>query len=166
MEPRGIRHEARGDRRTYNGSLPPTSRPGKVPTMRNVLAVVFGVAIAGFAVMGVELLGHAIYPPPQGLSPDDPKAIEAYIAGAPFLAIAFVLFAWAVGAFVGGAVAARVAAGRWTRRYGVRVGLVLFVMAAMNMWMIPHPLWFMLAAPFACLIPGWLGGLVGAPREA
>lgn len=130
--------------------------------MRNVLAVVLGVAVAGFVVMGVETLGHGLYPPPAGLSMDNPEAIKAYVAGAPFLALAFVLVAWAAGALVGGAVAARLAAGRRPARHGTTVGLVLLLMGAMNMWMIPHPLWFMLAAPFACLIPGSLGGQAGA----
>ncbi len=133
--------------------------------MRNVLAVILGVVVAGLAIMGVESIGHSLYPPPAGFSPDDLKAIEAYIASAPFMAIALVLIAWAVGAFVGGAVAARAAAGRRACRFGTRVGLVVFIMAVMNMWMIPHPLWFKLVAPFACLIPGWFGGHLGAPRQ-
>lgn len=130
--------------------------------MRNLLAVILGVIVAGFAVMGVESLGHSLYPPPAGLSPEDPKAIAAYIKAAPFLALVFPLLAWATGAFAGGAIAAYAAAGRRTRRFGTIVGLIFLMMAAMTMWMIPHPLWFMLAAPFACLIPGWFGGLVGA----
>jgi hypothetical protein len=129
--------------------------------MRNVFAVIVGVATAGFVVMGVETLGHSLYPPPAGLSMDNPQAIEAYLANAPFLALAFVLIAWACGALVGGAVAARVAVGRRTARFGTTVGLVLLLMGAITMWSIKHPLWFMLAAPFACLIPGRIGGQLG-----
>lgn len=135
--------------------------------MRNLLAVILGVMVASVAVMGVESLGHSVYPPPPGISADDPRAVEvyaSYIKTAPFLALVFPLLAWATGAFVGGAVAAYAAAGRRTCRFGTIVGLVFLIMGAMMMWMIPHPWWFMLAAPFACLIPGWFGGLVGARR--
>lgn len=132
--------------------------------MRNVLAVVLGVAAAGFVMMGVETVGHSLYPAPVGLSPDDPKAIEEYVQNAPFLAIAFVLLAWAAAAFVGGAVAARLAVGRRTQRFGLIVGMVLLMGGAAQLWMIPHPAWFMLAAPFACLIPGMAGGRAGCQR--
>ena len=134
--------------------------------MRNLLAVILGVMVASFAVTGVEALGHSLYPPPA-VSPDDPRAPEvyaSYIKTAPFLALAFPLLAWSTGAFFGGAVAAYTAAGRRTCRFGTIVGLVFLIMGAMMMWVIPHPWWFMLAAPFACLIPGWFGGLVGARR--
>ena len=133
--------------------------------MRNVLAVILGVATAGFVVMGVEAVGHSLYPPPVGLSMDTPEgvaAIKAYFADAPFMAIAVELLAWACGAAVGGVIAARAAVGRRPARFGTTVGLVLLLMGAMNMWMIPHPLWFMLAAPFACLISGRVGGQIGA----
>lgn len=133
--------------------------------MRNVLAVIFGVATAGFVVRGVEMIGHSFYPPPVGLSPENPEAIAAYMANAPFMAIAFVLLAWACGALVGGAVAARVAVGRRTARYGTTVGLVLLVMSAMILWTIPHPLWFVLSTPFACMIPGRIGGQLGARAD-
>lgn len=133
--------------------------------MRNVLAVILGVAVAGFAVMGVESVGHAIYPPPAGLSPDNPHAYAAYLARAPFLALAFGLVAWAVGAFVGGAVASKLAVGRRPRRFGVFVGLILLMLGALEMWRVEHPSWFALATPFACLIPAGFGGLVGARRS-
>lgn len=133
--------------------------------MRNLFAVVLGIAVAVFAIMVVELIGHAIFPPPSSLRVDDPEAIRAYIEQAPFLALAFVPIAWATGAFCGGAVAALVASGRRPQRFGVIVGIVLLVASAMNLWVIPHPMWLVLVAPFACLIPGRLGGALGARRE-
>lgn len=133
--------------------------------MRNLFAVVLGVAVAVFAIMVVELIGHAIYPPPSELRVDDPEAVRHYIEQAPFLALAFVPIAWATGAFCGGAVAALVAGGRRPQRFGVVVGVVLLVASAMNLWVIPHPMWLVLTAPFACLIPGWIGGALGARRE-
>ncbi|PCC70294.1 hypothetical protein SAMN02745121_03377 [Nannocystis exedens] len=133
--------------------------------MRNLFAVVLGVAVAVFAIMIVELIGHAVYPPPADLRLDDPKAIRDYIEHAPFLALAFVPIAWAAGAFCGGAVAALAASGRRPQRFGVIVGAVLLVASAMNLWVIPHPAWLVLATPFACLIPGRIGGAVGARRD-
>lgn len=133
--------------------------------MRNLFAVVLGVAVAVFAIMAVEMVGHSLYPPPANLKLDDPKAIADYIARAPFLALALVPVAWAAGAFCGGTVASLVAAGRRPQRFGLVVGTVIFAASVMNLWMIPHPLWLVLAAPFACLIPGWFGGMVGAGRE-
>jgi hypothetical protein len=134
--------------------------------MRNVFAVLLGIAVAVFAVMAVEMLGHSVYPPPADLSLDDPKAISDYIAGAPLLALGFVLLAWAAGAFSGGAMAATVAAGRRPQRFGLIVGGIILVMAALTLCMAPHPGWFVLATPFACLIPGWLGGQLGVHHEA
>lgn len=115
--------------------------------------------------MAVEVVGHSLYPPPPGLSLDDLKGFSDYVASAPILALAFVLLAWGAGAFTGGAVAALVATGRRTHRFGLLVGAIVLAMGAMTLWLIPHPTWYILATPFACLIPGWFGGLVGARRE-
>lgn len=157
---------AKAPDRALASPLPPARPGGTFPPMRNLFAVALGLAVAVCAVMAVEVLGHSVYPPPVGLSLDDPKAISDYIAGAPALALAVVLFAWAAGAFAGGTVAALVATGRRTQRFGLIIGAVVLVMGAMTLWMIPHPTWFILATPLACLIPGWYGGLVGARREA
>ncbi|MDC0722136.1 hypothetical protein [Nannocystis bainbridge] len=133
--------------------------------MRNLLAVVLGVVVAVLAISLVELVGHSLYPLPADLRLDDARAIRAYFADAPCLALAFVPLAWAAGAFCGGAMAAAAAAGRRTRRFGVVVGAVILVAAGMNLWAIPHPAWLVLVTPLACLLPGWLGGAVGARRE-
>lgn len=133
--------------------------------MRNVLAVLLGIAAAGFAVMGVEMLGQVLFPPPAGLDPSDPRAVEAYIAAAPFGALAWVLIAWAVGALAGSAVAAKIASGPRPQRQGILVGAILFVMAILNMFMIPHPLWFVALSPVACLLPALIGAMLGARRR-
>lgn len=133
--------------------------------MRNVLAVVLGLIVAGLVMTGLESLGHALYPPPAWLSADDPKSIERYLKDAPFLAVALILVGWAAASFLGGATAARVAVGRRTGRYGLFIGVFLLVGAAGTMWMIPHPTWFMLIAPFACLVPGMVGGAMGCQRR-
>lgn len=132
--------------------------------MRSALAILLGVAVAGFAVMVVEMLGHAIYPPPAGLAGGDVRAVEAYVASAPIGALASVLVAWAAGAFAGSAVAARISGGDRPQRAGIFVGGILFVMAILNMSMIPHPAWFLALSPVACLLPALLGARLGARR--
>lgn len=133
--------------------------------MRNVFAAVLGVAVAVFAIMAVEVLGHTLFPPPANLRVDDPKAIADYIAHAPFLALAFVPLALAAGSFCGGAVASLLAVGRRPQRFGGIVGAVLLAASVMNLWMISHPLWIVLITPFVCMIPGMIGGQLGARRE-
>src|SRR5512145_440985 len=77
--------------------------------MRNFLSVAGGVIAGAIIVALVEWVGHRMYAPPAGMDFSDPDAVRAMMKDIPRGALAMVLVAWALGAFVGGWVAAHFA---------------------------------------------------------
>lgn len=65
--------------------------------LRYVPDFLAGAFVAGFVVTGLEALGHAVYPPPEGLDPGNREQIKAAVAAMPVGALLFVLLAWVAG---------------------------------------------------------------------
>ena len=114
---------------------------------RSVLTVLTGAVVAGVLIAAVEAVSSAIYPLPPGLDIHDHAAMRQHIDTLPVGAFLFVLAAWAIGAFTGSWVAARLA-GRARLGHGLAVGALFLLAGVLNMLMIPHPWWM------------WVGGIV------
>jgi hypothetical protein len=110
---------------------------------RKILAVIAGLVVGGLVVGGMEAVGHAIYPLPAGLNPEDALALKAYIATLPVGAFLMVFLSHVLGSLAGSAVAT-LASGRSSLFPGVIVGALLLVGGIINAVMIPHPLWFVI----------------------
>jgi hypothetical protein len=129
---------------------------------RNILAVIAGILAAGVTVFLVEMAAHFILPAPPGVDPSNPESLRANATNLPLSSLAAVLVAWCVGSFVGGLVAALV-----SRQQKMLCALVaaLFIIGSgvATMVMIPHPIWFWIAAILLPLPCAWIGArLVGA----
>jgi len=122
--------------------------------IRLILAVVVGVVAGASAVALGQWLGHLIVPPPKGLDPNDMEAMKALVASMPPTAFIPVLASYFAGALTGVAVALAVAQGR--RLAGWVTLAILFLFAAANMLMLPHPAWFVVGV---ILVYG-LGGFI------
>jgi hypothetical protein len=114
-----------------------------VKIIRAVAAVLAGLIAAGLVVFVVELVSSAVYPPPPGLDLTDQTALERHVSSLPPGAFAFVLGAWAAGAFVGVWVATRIAQSAVA---GLVVAVLFFGACLANLFMLPHPAWFWAAA--------------------
>jgi hypothetical protein len=121
--------------------------------LRSVLAVVAGVIVAGLFIVGIETIGHRLYPPPAELDLKNPEALRDMVRSMPLAAIGSVLLAWVIGALAGAWVAARIAM-QWRVGHAGVIGAVILAGAAANMLMIPHPAWM------------WVGALVLIPLAA
>ncbi|MET0654670.1 MAG: hypothetical protein ABWY94_03745, partial [Pseudoxanthomonas sp.] len=89
---------------------------------------------------GIEFASHVVFPPPAGLDPMQPADLEKILAASPVAALAMVVAAWALGAFVGGWVAARIA--NHPRVAAALVALaVMGGVAGMIAAMPQHPVW-------------------------
>jgi len=120
---------------------------------RTILGMLVGVAVMVLVILGVEMVGHHFYPPPAGLDPMDPAheaAFAQFVAEMPVAGKATVVLAWALGAFVGGLVAARVAVHQ--RAAAVFVALVVMSGVMAMIRAVPHPGW-MAAAGLVLPIP-------------
>lgn len=108
--------------------------------LRSVLGVIAGVLVMWLVVAGIEFASHVIFPPPAGLDPMQPADLEKLLAASPAAALAMVVAAWALGAFSGGWIAAKIAS-------HPRVAAVLVALAVMGgvagmIAMMPHhPAW-------------------------
>jgi hypothetical protein len=131
--------------------------------LRVVGAIVGGIVAAYVVIMLAEVLTSRIYRMPAGVSPANSDAMKAWIQQLPTPAFALVLIGWALGAFAGGVVAAKV-----DRTSGVRdaiiLGVLLLAASVSNMMNIPHPIWMWVGA-FALIVPAaYLGARVVAAR--
>jgi hypothetical protein len=107
---------------------------------RTMLGMLAGLVTMWLTVAALEFLGHALFPPPTGLDPQNPEHLQIIIAEASFGALAMLVFAWTAGAFVGGWVAARIA--RHSRAAAIAVALFVMAGVAGMIMIVPdHPRW-------------------------
>jgi hypothetical protein len=108
------------------------------PIVRSVLATLAGLVAAMVMVGIVEMMGHAIFPPPEGLDVTNPADQARLMDVIPLGAKIAVVVAWFLGALAGCTVAA------WLSR-SIRPGWVLaglLVLGGMyTTQMFPHPVW-------------------------
>ncbi len=133
--------------------------------LRSVLSVVIGVLLGSVLILVVEILGHAMFPPPPGLDPENPESLRATPAGAMLT----VITAWFAGAF-GGGVAASLIAKRWAPAAWV-VAATILLLAGATMAELPHPLWMIAGAIVSTGLGGYLSvklthGYYGQPATS
>lgn len=138
------------------------------PLVKRITALLAGLFVSNGLILLVEGLGHRIYPPPAGLTPDaatlvDPAAQAAlrdavadYVATAPLGALLFPLLAWGLGAAGGAWMAARLAPDR-PQRHAAIIGALVMLGTVLNLAGIPHPTWMWFAGPLLVLAGTWLG---------
>jgi hypothetical protein len=112
--------------------------------LRSILGIVGGVVAGALTTFAAEMIGHAVYPPPPGVDLNDPATLQSLMATIPTGAKVAVLVAWALGIFVGSAVAIFVAERQsWPAWV---TAIVLFGLALATMAVIPHPDWMLWGA--------------------
>ncbi|MBB4804894.1 uncharacterized protein YacL [Chryseobacterium defluvii] len=109
--------------------------------LRKILSVVAGI-IAGSVIVGlVEWLGHYLYPLPAGMKSNDMEAMKEYIPNAPFMALFFVIIAYALGALAAGFVSTKIARDG-KNIYAIICGIIFVIITIINLAMLPTPAWF------------------------
>ena len=133
---------------------------------RAILGVLAGLATMFVVIMGIEYVGHMVYPPPPGLNPMVTEDLSAIMAVQPVAAKAFVVVAWVVGAFAGGWVAAKISRS-YPRAAAVIVALMVVLGVVGMILQLPgHPRWM---AALGLLLPipaALLGARLAGPRVA
>lgn len=123
---------------------------------KNIAAGVAGVVIAFAFVWFVEMLGHAVYPPPADLDFADADAMRNYMTTLPTGAFLFVGGAWFI-ATLGGTFAACKIGDAKPMVFASVIGGLMLIATATNLMMIPHPLWFSTLGIVGILVAAWLG---------
>lgn len=136
-----------------------------VKVLRSILAVFAGLFVGFLAVLGGEMIGHHLYPPPVGLDIHDARSLSEAMKIMPSGAFVAVILAWAVGSFAGAWVAASIAAIGKTW-HGLLIGALFLGIGVLNMLMIPHPAWVWAAGLLMPLPIAYLGSLLASRRVA
>jgi MFS family permease len=111
--------------------------------LRLILGIVIGIAAGIGVVMLGDMLNHRFFPPPPEVQVTNPQAIRDYMQTAPVLSLIGLPVTWTFAAFLGAFAAAKIGARRWA---GWVAGCVLFSATGLNLVLIPHPLWMLIAA--------------------
>ena len=109
--------------------------------IRNILSVIVAFFIGGLCVFAVEKIGHMSYPVPNST---DFEVLKSYYLTAPAGAFLFVLLAQSAGSIVGGLVTGIISTA--TKTTALVYGVLALIMAAINVFMIPSPIWFSIIA--------------------
>ncbi|QHL86149.1 hypothetical protein GU926_01275 [Nibribacter ruber] len=128
---------------------------------KSILAVLVGLATGFTTIFLVELVAQQVYPLPVLQNPQDPAAMAAYMSNAPMGSLVLILLAYALGAFLGGMVAARLAPSK-KMVHALVVGILLLLAGIANFYMLPHPIWFVIAAVIIYPLMSFFGGAMGS----
>lgn len=114
------------------------------PFVRSILAIIAGGVIAFGVIAAVQYLSSLLFPAPPGMDMTDPAALREFMAALPLGAFLMVLLSYVFGGLAGGFVAARLAP--WARTgHAVAIAVLLAAASVVNLRMVPHPTWFMIA---------------------
>ena len=130
--------------------------------LRNVIAVVVGIAVAFATVMLIDKINHMVYPPPVGLDFTDPDAIRPYLATLPIGAFLFIFASSVVATFIGIMVACYIGTAN-SVLFAVIVGGIVLASEIANFIMIPHPLWLSVATVLGILAAALLAVRLAPP---
>jgi len=131
--------------------------------VRNILALLAGAVVAIVVIGLVQAAAHHLYPPPPGIDFNDPAVLKRIMMEAPVGALLMVLLSYFCGTFVGSWVAARLAADTPTRQ-AYLIGGMMLISGLMNLFAIPHPVWFWVGSITVFVAAAWLGGKLGARK--
>jgi xanthine/uracil permease len=117
-------------------------------TLRTLLAVITGMALALVLVVAVELFSAVVYPFPAGFDGNVPEHVRHY----PHWVLGIVVLAWGATSAAATGVASRIGG----MLAGAVVAVLLAWALAFNLTMLPYPAWFKIAMfltfPIVCLL--------------
>jgi hypothetical protein len=116
-----------------------------------------GLATAMLLIMTIEAIGNQLYPPPAGY---DMAAGSA--ASLPFGNLIFPVIGWLLGTLMGAWIAVRLSGHDWA---AWAVGGFVLAASMLNLLLITHPLWVIVAAVAAPLTGAWIGRRIAVARR-
>lgn len=131
--------------------------------VRIILGVVIGVALGFALVMAGDYVNHRLWPPPADLQITNPEAMRDYMATAPVTSLIGLPVTWTFAALAAAFAAAKIGDRVWA---GWIAGALIFAATCLNLALIPHPLWMLIAALVFVPAAAWFGARLGAPKQA
>lgn len=126
--------------------------------LKNILVIIVAFIIGSAVNMGIIMLSPSIIPLPAGVDPTNAESISSHIDLFEFKHFIFPFLAHALGTFVAAFIAAKFSTNHHYR-YAMIVGVIFLLMSIINLFMIPHPVWFAMVDLLMAYIPmanlGW-----------
>ena len=94
--------------------------------LRDIGATLAGLAVSIGIITAVQMVGHSLWPPPEGLDWRDAEVIRTYTSQLPFLALLFPIVSYFLGTLAGPLIASRIG----TLKPLVYVGIIGIVLLA------------------------------------
>lgn len=136
------------------------------PLLKNVLAVIAGLAVGSIVNMAIVNGGMALIPPPEGA---DLTTAEGYEAAMEMLTpkhFIMPFLAHALGTLTGAIVAAKLAANN-KAKFALGIGALFLLGGIAASFMIPAPKWFIAMDLLLAYLPmAWLGGRLAGANAA
>ncbi|TVR34179.1 MAG: hypothetical protein EA390_03335 [Balneolaceae bacterium] len=132
----------------------------KIPTEQTVwkiAAIGFGLIVSIAIIFIMQFINHSLYTAIDGVSIENKEQYSAFIHNNPLYLLG-VLISNAAGSFTGGAVA-KLIRNDITAPQACIVGLVLMILAFVNIVAVSHPVWFWILSVFAFIPFSWYGAL-------
>lgn len=119
--------------------------------LRIILGCIAGVFVAIGLTAILQAVGHMIFPVPEGMNTMNRAEMGEAIAALPITSKVSVIVSYTIAALVGGGLAAWISKRKWAAL--IIVGFMLAA-TAVNLIMIPHPLWMIFATIAGLLFAG------------
>jgi len=127
------------------------------------MAVAAGWLVGSAANMGTIMLGSSLVPPPDGVDVMNPESIAANLDRFEMVHFIVPFLAHALGALIGGYVAAKLALVN-RMRYGLIVGGIFLLGGIAMSQMVPAPTWFTATDLLLAYIPmAFIGARMAGP---
>ncbi len=134
--------------------------------VRNILAVILGIAVTMLVNGGIIGLSASVIPPPEGMNPNDIESIRAHAHLIEPKHLLMPFLAHALGSVFGGLVAAMIAASR-KMTFALVIGVVHLLGGIVAAVLIPSPFWFIVLDLVVAYVPmAWIGGKLGGGSRA
>lgn len=113
----------------------------KMKIVRNILAVIIGIVLGSVVNMSLINISSFVIPPPNGVDVTTFEGLSASMHLFEPKHFLMPFLAHALGTFVGALAAALIAATH-KLKFALSIGLLFLIGGAMNIFMLPSPLWF------------------------
>jgi len=128
------------------------------PILKNILAVIAGIAIGSIVNMGLIMISGSIIAPPEGVDLTNMESLKAYMHLFEPKHFVFPFLAHALGTLVGAFVAAMLAVSH-KMKFALGIGGFFLLGGIVNILMLPSPTWFTILDLVGAYIPmAWIGG--------
>lgn len=128
-------------------------------TLKSIAAIFVGLMASFIMIILLEKVSHGQMMIPEGIDPATPEGAAELIAQAPVSALIWVVLGYLLGSLVG-AVVAQLIRNDSRRLSAYLTGLILLVLAVVNLFAIPHPFWMVASSIVAIILGTLIGGRI------